>query len=186
MNTIEACSIPAAMAPVDLWPMVARQSLAWLARSGVAVRDAVLVLPFAELLTPCRRALAAEGGWMPRVETWRTLAASLGPAETALGDAGHAEAPSGDRAVDALLAERWLATLPGLRDWRRRDPAAHAQAIADLVDTTHALMRSAATRPPCERSARLADAAQALPGLDGPGAARNGRGPPTPSWGPGT
>ena len=148
MTTIDTCSIPASLAPAAIWPLVARQSLAWLARTGVAARDAVLVLPFAELLAPCRRALAAEGGWMPRVETWRTLAASLGPA-----DAGPADAPSGDRAVDSLLAERWLASLPGLRDWRRRDPAAHAQAIAEVVDTTHALMRAAATRHPDERAA---------------------------------
>lgn len=164
MTTIDTCSIPASLAPAAIWPLVARQSLAWLERTGVAARDAVLVLPFAELLAPCRRALAAEGGWMPRVETWRTLAASLGPA-----DAGQADAPSGDRAVDSLLAERWLASLPGLRDWRRRDPAAHAQAIAEVVDTTHALMRAAATRHPDERAAWWADAAQALPGLDGPG-----------------
>lgn len=165
LSTITTYHMPAELSPTAMWPRVARHTLAWLDSVGAVPRDAVLVLPFAELLPPCRRALAAEGGWMPRVETLRTLAASLGPAE-----APAAESPSGDRALDQLLAERWLASLPGLCDWRGRDPAAHAQAIADVVDAAHALMRAAAGQSPPQRADWWAAAALALPATDGPGA----------------
>lgn len=165
MSLIHTASIAATTAPAELWPLVARQCAQWLAQAGLSARDAVLLLPFAELLPPCRRAWAVQGGWVPRVETVRTMAATLGPPEVA-----SAEAPSGDRAVDQLLAERWLASLPGLRDWRRRDPAAHAQAIADVVDAAHALMRAAAAQAPADRAAWWDAAAVAMPLPEGPGA----------------
>ena len=37
------------------------------------------MLPFVQLLAPARRAFAGRGAWLPRIETTRTLAASLGP-----------------------------------------------------------------------------------------------------------
>lgn len=137
----------------------------WLAVVAVPARAAVIVLPFVELLQPCRRALALAGGWMPRVETLRTLAAALGPPLS-----GSPESASGDRAIDQLLAQRLLLGLPGLREWRRRDVAAFAQATQEVVQATHALARAAQAVPPPEREAWWDRAERAWPRDDGPGA----------------
>jgi len=155
----------AASAPDEFWPELAAAVRHWFARQGVPIRDAVVVVPFAELLPLCRRALAADGHWMPRVETLRSLAASLGPPT-----AGVAEMPSGDRAIDRLLAERWLMSMPGLKDWRRRDPRAYEQATVDIVEATHALMRAAAAQEPSQRTTWWLAAAELMQGQDGPGA----------------
>src|SRR4051794_19857459 len=63
---------------------LAAAAAAWAQGRGVSLRDAVLLLPFTQLLPHARRAFAGAGGWMPRIETTRTLAASLGPAAPAV------------------------------------------------------------------------------------------------------
>src|SRR5437868_1183748 len=61
------------------WEALAARVRKWSADEALALRDVVVLVPFVQLLTPARRAFAAAGGWMPRIETTRTLAASLGP-----------------------------------------------------------------------------------------------------------
>ena len=165
MSAIESALLDPTLTPDRFWAQVSALALGWLDRHRLSSRDAIIVLPFAELLPLCRRALALAGGWMPRVETLRSLTASLGP----LADDAP-DAPSGDAAVDSLIADRWLAQLPGTREWRRRDRAAYDHAVADVVQAAHALIRAAAAQPAPTRSDWWARAGDALPRIDGPGA----------------
>src|SRR5689334_2817474 len=91
--------IPLEIAPGDPWPRVVRAAQAWADGQGVAMRDAVMLLPFAQHLPLARRAWIALGGWMPRVETTQTLARSLGP-----GAAPQPGQISFDGALDRLTA----------------------------------------------------------------------------------
>ncbi|MBI5255315.1 MAG: PD-(D/E)XK nuclease family protein [Burkholderiales bacterium] len=141
----------------------------WAQRHALVLRDAVLLLPFADLLPVARQAFAADGGWQPRIETLQTLAASFGPPPTV-----PAQAPSGDVAVDRLLAGALLATLPGVREWRRRDPAAFEQAIGDVVQAAHVLRRGALSLSADARDAWWADARLAMEGALGAGAGSGG------------
>jgi hypothetical protein len=70
--TLDACGV----AP---WDDVAERIRSWAKDEGLALRDVVVLLPFVQLLAPARRSFAGGGGWMPRIETTWTLAASLGP-----------------------------------------------------------------------------------------------------------
>src|SRR5262245_65351437 len=79
MAKIEVQPLSPATRPDELWQAVARATRGWLTGRGLPAADAVLLLPFAELLAPARVALALAGGWLPRVHTPRTLAAALGP-----------------------------------------------------------------------------------------------------------
>ena len=67
------------------WRATATAIRGWLEERGVDRRDAVVLVPFVQLIDPLRRALAADSGWMPRVETARTLAEGLNPAADAAG-----------------------------------------------------------------------------------------------------
>jgi ATP-dependent helicase/nuclease subunit B len=132
----------------DPWPAIVRRALAWAGEHGVNLRDAVLLVPFAQHLPPARREWARSGGWMPRIETTQTLARSLGPAQPpAPGQIGF------DAAIDRLTARRLLQSQSWFLAWSRRDPRGVDQAVAALVQTAHALARSAAAVPPDERDA---------------------------------
>ena len=129
------------------------------------LRDAVLLLPFAEHLPLARAAWARQGGWMPRIETTQTLAASLGPPVGAA--AGQV---SFDTANDRLSARRLLASQRWAVDWSRRDPRGYAHALALLVDAAQALARSAAAVAPGRREAHWDEARALLGPINGPGA----------------
>ena len=123
---------------VEPWRAVARRVATWAGEQGVAMRDVVVLVPFVQLLAPARHAFAAAGGWMPRVETTRTLAASLGPAS----QRGSGELGWG-MAHDTLLAMQQMAAQAWAGDWPRRDPRGFAQAAARAVATAHELMAAA-------------------------------------------
>ncbi len=91
----------------DAWGAVARVAQGWLAARRIALRDTVLLVPFSALIAPARAAFAAQGGWLPRVETPLTLAAALAPPP-----AGVAGAPSGDDVLDRLNAAALLRQQP--------------------------------------------------------------------------
>lgn len=165
MTTIDAIELDPALEPGQLWSVFATTALRWLDDRALARRDAIIVLPFAELLAPCRQALARAGGWQPRVETLRTLSASIGP-----GAPNATDAPSGDLAIDRLLAQRLLARVPALRDWARRDRLAHDVVASDLIDAAYALMRAASAQPPDARAAWWSRSTQVVRRTDGPGA----------------
>jgi ATP-dependent helicase/nuclease subunit B len=80
MPTIERRPLENAADDRDRWARIAALITAWAQSGGVALRDAIVLLPFAQLLPHARQAFARAGGWLPRIETTRTLAASLGPA----------------------------------------------------------------------------------------------------------
>ena len=159
---ISNLALPADLASADFWPAWARAAQGWLAEQGLQAREAIVLLPFVELLPHARQAWAGLGGWMPRIETTRTLAASLGPAPLA----GQG-AFSGEAAVDSLLAAQMLDQVPALRDWRQRDQAASAQAGAELLLAAQTLARAAAARAPEQRDAWWSQARQVLGAADG-------------------
>jgi ATP-dependent helicase/nuclease subunit B len=161
MATIEKTALESG----PLWPDVARRSRAWLHARGLAVRDAVVLLPFAALLPPAREAFAAVGGWLPRIETTQTLAASLAPPVAA--------APgqlSGDPVLDGLHAAALLRRQPWGAERERQDRRAFTHIVAALVDAALALRRAALLRPPEGRAAFWGEARAALPAAAGPGA----------------
>ncbi|CAM3884591.1 PD-(D/E)XK nuclease family protein [Roseateles saccharophilus] len=147
------------------WRRVAAVSADWLAGQGAPLRDAVLLLPFAQQLVPARRAFLARGGWMPRISTSHSLASALGPSALAAPDQ-----LSGDAAIDAFTADRLLAGQSWIQPLRRSSPRDYRVALARLVDTAQALARAAAQVPPEARPAFLDAARQRLTTLDaGPG-----------------
>src|ERR1700710_426223 len=75
MTTIVRLSVENASPGADRWAAVASTIQTWGAAQGVVLRDAVVLLPFAQLLPEARRAFAKSGGWMPRIETTKTLSA---------------------------------------------------------------------------------------------------------------
>lgn len=123
--------------------MAARAS-AWAVAQGADLRALVVLVPFAQHLAPARRAFMQRGGWQPRVETTRTLAASLGPAPRA----GEAQL-SFDASTDRLHAARMLRS----QSWVMRDPLAFDEAVSAVVATAHAMARAAAALAPSERAA---------------------------------
>jgi len=144
---------------------LAAAAAAWAQGRGVSLRDAVLLLPFTQLLPHARRAFAGAGGWMPRIETTRTLAASLGPAAPAV--SGQV---SFDVAIDVLSAAALLRSQPWGAAWARRDARGFEQSAAAMTATAHAMARAAFALPPGERAAHWAAAREALAPMSGPGA----------------
>ncbi len=128
------------------------------------MRDAVVLLPFTELLPHARAAFMAQPGWMPRIETTRTLAASLGPAPP--NEAGQVNL---DADVDALVATELLRGQPWGAAWARRDARSFARAVAMVVESAHALVRASAAWPSGERAQRWAAARELMLIAPGPG-----------------
>lgn len=147
------------------WRRVAASCSDWLAAQGAPLRDAVLLLPFAQQLAPARRAFLARGGWMPRITTSHSLASALGPTALATPDQ-----LSGDAAIDTFTADRLLADQSWIQPLKRSSPRDYRVAVARLVDTAQALSRAAAQVPPEARPAFLDTARQRLAALEaGPG-----------------
>lgn len=147
------------------WRRVAGTCAGWLLEQGAPLRDAVLLLPFAQQLAPARRAFLARGGWMPRITTSHSLASALGPTALATPDQ-----LSGDAVIDAFTADRLLAEQSWVQPLKRSSPRDYRVALARLVDTAQALTRAAAQVPPQERAAFFDTAHERLAALDaGPG-----------------
>lgn len=165
MVAIETLQLTAAAAPAQLWRAAAAAIRGWLARQCIPPADAVVLLPFAELIAPARRALAETGDWLPRLHTTRTLASALGP-EPPQG-AGEV---SGDAAADRASARELLRDHDWAAAWLQRDPRAFDAALDRLVHTAHALRAKASALPPHERAAWRQQARQQLPSGSGVGA----------------
>jgi ATP-dependent helicase/nuclease subunit B len=140
----------------DPWPPIVAQARAWAAEHGVALRDAIVLLPFAQHLPLARRAWASAGGWLPRIETTLTLARGLAPPQ-----AVDASQVSFDTALDRLAARRLMRGQAWGQAWQRRDARGFDHAVNALVQTAHDLLRAASAIPP-ERRADHWDAARAL------------------------
>jgi ATP-dependent helicase/nuclease subunit B len=145
------------------WEQLAAESQAWFAAEGVVARDAIVLLPFAQLLAPARAAFARLGGWQPRIETTQTLLASLGPA-SATG------APGRDPVADRLSAAALLRSQAWGASWLRRDARAFDHGVTALADTAQALARASQAVLPAQRDAWWERARAELAPIAGPGA----------------
>ena len=127
----------------DPWRRIVSQVGAWAAGHRVPLRDAVVLLPFAQQLPPARRAWAAAGGWMPRIETTQTLARSLVPPVPV--EPGQI---TFDPAVDRLTVQRLLRSQSWMAGWMQRDVRGFPHAVNAVLQTAHALARAAAEVAP--------------------------------------
>lgn len=164
MASIARLTLDAGTVGRHTWPRLAADLHAAWAAAGVSVRDAVVLVPHTGLLGVARGAFAQHGGWQPRVETVHTLAESLAPPT-----AQAADGPTLERCIDRLAARALLKREALGRDWAERDPRAFDAAVADIVDTAHALLDSVQARAPGERAAWWQAARAALPSMQGPG-----------------
>jgi ATP-dependent helicase/nuclease subunit B len=144
------------------WVSVAKRMRDWAGARGVSLQDAVWLLPYAALLPPARAALAAVGGWQPRVETLATWRAQLAPRAGAAG-------PSGDAVLDRLQAAQWLREQPSLAAWAKDDPRAFRQGVDALVRCAQGLQAAATAQPPERRDAWWSEVRAAVSGGEGPG-----------------
>ncbi|RQP22068.1 PD-(D/E)XK nuclease family protein [Piscinibacter terrae] len=156
--------IPLEIGPGDPWPRVVRLAQAWAEGQGVVLRDAVMLLPFAQHLPLARRAWIALGGWMPRVETTQTLARSLGP-----GAASQPGQISFDGALDRLTARHLLRGQAFGQAWHKRDERGFDQAVASVAQTAQAFARAAAAMAPSDRDAYWTQGRELLSIAPGPG-----------------
>jgi len=146
-------------APVDeRWDAIAAECADWARQASVAWRDVAVLLPFVELLAPARRAFARLGTWMPRIETTRTLAASLGPPTAADGERGF------DAALDTLIAIQLLGRQRWGEEWLRRDRRGFEHAAGRVATTARELARAASSLLPASRPAWWQAARDALDG----------------------
>ena len=164
MATIERLTLVNPVSDASRWDATAAAVIAWANEHGAALRDAVVLVPFVQLLPLARRAFARAGGWQPRIETTRTLAASLGPAATV---------PAGQISFDPVLDELHAAALLRSQTWGlawfRRDARGFEQAARQMMATAHALAQAAFELPPKARDAHWAMARELLGPVTGPG-----------------
>ncbi len=147
------------------WPEITAQLIALASRRGLALRDCIVLVPFAQLLAAARLEFVKLGGWMPRVETSHTLAKTLGPEPVLL-----AGGPTFDLAIDSLVMQQLLVRQSWGRAWMARDPAGLARAAAQVARTAHDLARSAFTLEPSLRPAHWRNVRDILAPIEGPGA----------------
>jgi len=143
------------------WDSIAADCAGWAREASVSWRDAVVLVPFLELLVPARRAFARLGTWMPRIETTRTLAASLGPPTAADGESSF------DAALDTLVATQLLARERWGAEWMRRDRRGFEHAAQRVAATARELARSASAMAASSRPAWWQAARDALDGAVG-------------------
>jgi ATP-dependent helicase/nuclease subunit B len=165
MTTIAPHTLPPAVPPRELWDAVASATLVWCRDQRIAVSDAVVLLPFADLLAPARDAFARHDRWLPRLHTPRTLAAALGPPV-----ARSAGELTGDAAIDRITAGELLRKQAWVRAWLQRDAQSFDAALQRLVFTAHALRRQADAMVPHDRAAWFVHARKQLASGSGPGA----------------
>ena len=154
--------VPRDDGPVEArWDRIAGRCLEWARQASVSWRDVVVLVPFVELLAPARRAFASLGTWMPRIETTRTLAASLGPPTAGDGESGF------DAALDTLVATQLLGRQRWGEEWMRRDRRGFEHAASRVATTARELARAASSRVPSSRPAWWQAARDALDGSVG-------------------
>lgn len=162
MAAIARTSIDAS-AP-DPWAAIAREIDAWARQQKVELRDTVVLVPFVQLLAPARRAFASAGGWMPRIETTRTLAASLGPPPwPGPGEIGHGAA------LDTLVAMQTLARQAWGSEWSRRDSRGFERGASRIVAAAYELAAASAAIAPERRSDWWQQARELVRPPGGPG-----------------
>jgi len=147
-----------------IWLRLAELASTWLDQQGLAARDAVLLLPFAQHLAPARRAWMQRSRWQPRIETTHSLASALGPSPLP-----QALQISFDAAIDALAARQLLQGQSWAQALRASDARAYELSVQRLVEAAHALARGAAQQAPAGRAAFWTRGREALQQAGGPG-----------------
>lgn len=145
------------------WDRLAAEVDAWLLQARVARRDALVIVPLAQHLSFARHAFGRRKGWLPRIETLRTLAAGSLPPQRPEG------AVSFDIAHDRLRARQMLRAHSWARQWSERDPRAFDETVARLVDCAHRLAQRASALAPADRTGWLARGRTLLAAGDEPG-----------------
>ncbi|HUP07255.1 MAG TPA: PD-(D/E)XK nuclease family protein [Caldimonas sp.] len=163
MATIARAALEAG-AEDDPWTQAVCLARSWAQDQHLELRDAIVLVPFAQHLPLARRAWARQGGWMPRIETTQTLAASLGPPEAA-----GPEQLTFETALDRLSARRLLSERSWAQAWARRDPRGYDHALGALVRLAQGLARAASAWRPGERPVRWNRARAIVSGGAGPG-----------------
>ena len=128
----DAFSAMAAIAsiPLDLpadafWTGFVDLAVEWSRSIPVELRDAIVLVPFAQHLSHARRAWARKACWLPRIETTHTLARSLRAPELPTGSQLRF-----DIALDRLAARRLLRAQSWAAAWARQDARAFEEAVA--------------------------------------------------------
>lgn len=147
----------------EAWNDLASRAARWFDDLGIAPQDAIVLVPFVQLLPHARRAFAVRGGLLPRIETSRTLAASLGPPAVV-----EPRAPTLDAAFDAMAARQMLAAQDG-GSWRSKDRRGFDRAAVRLVAATHEIARAIRDVAPAAREGWWAAVRDSLGASIGPG-----------------
>ncbi len=163
MPVIEQICVDPGWDSNQTWDRVARVALDWLQLHDLAVRDAVLLVPFAALAEQARLAFARCGGWQPRVETALTLAASSQPSL-----APAANSCTGQTVQDRLTAWTLLRRQPWAQAWAQRDPGGFDGIVASVVDAAQAFRQGAGDRAPQAVAEYWAQARAAVRTATGP------------------
>ncbi len=157
-------SIPLDLPADELWTGFVDLAVEWSRSAQVELRDAIVLVPFAQHLSHARRAWARKASWLPRIETTHTLARSLRAPELPTGSQLRF-----DVALDRLAARRLLRAQSWAAAWARQDARAFDEAVASLVATAHAIARAAAAVPPAERAGHWSRSRAHLARQGGPG-----------------
>ena len=157
-------SIPLDLPADEFWTGFVDLAVEWSRSTPVELRDAIVLVPFAQHLSLARRAWARQTSWLPRIETTHTLARSLRAPEVPTGSQLRF-----DVALDRLAARRLLRAQSWAAAWARQDARAFDEAVASLVATAHAIARAAAAVPPAERADHWSRSRAHLARQGGPG-----------------
>ena len=118
----------------------------WAAASALEIRDAIVVVPFAELIRPVRDAWAKVGGWMPRIETSVSLKGALAKMKER-----GANDLTFDVATDRLTGTALLRSVPALAAMSKDEARVFGGAVKDVVDLAQAVARRAGSLLSSER-----------------------------------
>jgi len=156
--------LPLVIGDGDPWERMAKTAQGWARERGVEIRDAIVLVPFAQHLPLARRAWVQSPGWMPRIETTMTLARSLGP-----GTPFEAGQISFDTPLDRLVARGLLRGQPFGQALQRRDERGFDHAVGAIVETAHAFALASAAMTPADREGYWTRGRESLAIAAGPG-----------------
>ncbi len=126
------------------WEILVDRIDAFLTQEALAPERLLVLLPYAQLMVPARRAWSQRhpSGFAPRFETSRSWATSLGPWVAAPSDY------SGDLARDTLAAQALVHRVIKAQ----KEPSLQNELVARLLDAARQLQPIACAVPPAQRA----------------------------------
>lgn len=120
---------------------------AWCDENDIKQRDCVVIVPFAEHITPVRDAWARAGGLIPRVETTATLAMAA---------RGGASVPGAgeltfDLIADRIQAAELLKSVPAMASMAKAESRNFSLSVDHVVQAAHKFARKASQILPTQR-----------------------------------